>query len=82
MLNYVRPYWLQAKLTRPELQRVRVDLHCDDKGYREEMGAFLTAVQRGEPSVTSAENGKRDLEIVLCAYEAMKTRRPVAIPPA
>jgi predicted dehydrogenase/flavin reductase (DIM6/NTAB) family NADH-FMN oxidoreductase RutF len=81
LLGYVRPYWLQAKLMRPELQRLRVRTGGPDNGYREEMCAFLTAIAGGKAGLDSANAARRDLEIVLCAYRSMESGRSEEIPP-
>jgi predicted dehydrogenase len=81
LIGYVRPYWLQAKLMRPELQRVRVRIGAPDNGYREEMCAFLTAIGAGKAGLESANAARRDLEIVLCAYRSMQSGRTEEIPP-
>jgi len=81
LLSYVRPYSLQAKLMRPELQRERVKVRRPDTGYPEEMAAFLRAIETGGAGFESADAARRDLEIVLCTYEAMHANRTVAIPP-
>lgn len=81
LLGYVRPYALQAKLIRPAMQRERVRCGGPDDGYVEQMREFLTAVVENRQPVAAAEEGRRDLEIVVGCYEAMDTGRRVAIPP-
>jgi len=80
MLSYVRPYSLQARLMKPEHQRVRTELGGEDTGYPEEMAAFLAAVARGIRDLDSAIQGRRDLEIAECVYRAMESGRPESIP--
>lgn len=71
-ISYVRPYWLQNKLMRPGLQRLRTVLKGREKnGYLDEMREFLSAVAEGRRPVTAPEDGRRDLEIVLRAYESL-----------
>jgi predicted dehydrogenase/flavin reductase (DIM6/NTAB) family NADH-FMN oxidoreductase RutF len=82
LLSYVRPYRLQKILRRPELQRERTRLGIEDTGYREEMAAFLAAVAKGQPCVASAQDARRDLEIVQCAYRSMESGRVENIPPS
>ncbi len=72
IISYVRPYWLQEKLIRPKMQRIRITQpDKDGTGYLGEMQEFLTAVSEGRPPASSAKDGRRDLEIVLRAYEAL-----------
>ncbi|MGO9258024.1 MAG: Gfo/Idh/MocA family protein [Bryobacteraceae bacterium] len=86
LIGHVRPYWLRAKLLRPEVQRVRVHVGGPDNGYREEMCAFLNAIAAGKAgpesaAMESAHAARRDLEIVLCAYRSMESGRTEEIPP-
>lgn len=81
MLSYVRPYSLQAKLRKPTQQRMRLSVaDKDHTGYLGEMQEFLAAVSEGRPPATSAQDGRRDLEIVTRCYEALEKREPVGIP--
>ena len=81
MLSYVRPYSLQAKLMHPNLQRERTKLNRVDSGYTEEMISFLDMLAKGQPTVESATEGMRDLEIVQYVYQSMEQgSRPVMIP--
>ena len=57
MLSYVRPYSLQARLMKPEHQRVRTVLGGEDTGYPEEMAAFLAATAKGSRDLDSAIRG-------------------------
>lgn len=81
LLEYVRPYSLQARLMRPELQRIRIRFAGPDDGYAHQMREFLTAVSEGRPPITPPEDGRRDLEIVLKSYQSMEGNTRVAIPP-
>ncbi|MGH7718099.1 MAG: flavin reductase [Gemmatimonadaceae bacterium] len=82
LLSYVRPYWLQEKLRRPEQQRVRVTLRDEEgTGYVAEVREFLAAVIEGRAPVTTAADARRDLEIVLSAYESLDRGERVAIRP-
>ncbi len=81
LLSYVRPVWLQEKLMRPGLGRVRrkipdADLH----GYSTEVKEFLAAVAEGREPAGSPEDARRDLEIVLSGYQALNEERWVEIP--
>jgi predicted dehydrogenase/flavin reductase (DIM6/NTAB) family NADH-FMN oxidoreductase RutF len=82
LLSYVRPYWLQEKLMRPQFGRVRVKLSDKEgSGYLGEMKEFLAAVADNRPPLSPPEDGRRDLEIVLSAYQSLYQRIPVDIPP-
>lgn len=77
----VRPYWLQEKLLRPSLQRRRIKL--DDKditGYLGEMQEFLAAIAEQRQPASTGHDGRRDLELVMCSYEALTTARRTGIP--
>jgi predicted dehydrogenase len=63
------------------MQRERVRCGGPDDGYVEQMREFLTAIVEDRQPVAAAEEGRRDLEIVVGCYEAMDTGRRVAIPP-
>jgi len=82
IVSEVRPYWLQEKLMSPRLQRTRIKLHGRDvTGYLGEMEEFVAAVAEEREPVTTADDGRRDLEIVMRCYEALSTGRPATIPP-
>jgi predicted dehydrogenase len=81
-LSYVRPYWLQEKLMRPQYGRVRINLpEKQSSGYVGEMREFLSAVVEDRPPVSPAEDARRDLEIVLYSYRALANRTPIRIQP-
>jgi predicted dehydrogenase/flavin reductase (DIM6/NTAB) family NADH-FMN oxidoreductase RutF len=81
-VSYVRPAWLSNKLMRPSLQRVRRRIaNPDHSGYLTEIREFLAAVTEQRSPVTSAEDGRRDLEIALFMYESLRREAWVAIPP-
>jgi len=81
-LSYVRPYWLQEKLMRPQYGRVRIPLaEKQSSGYVGEMREFLSAVVEDRPPVSPPEDGRRDLEIVLYSYRALANRTPIRIEP-
>jgi predicted dehydrogenase len=72
---------LSRLLTRPALQRVRRSISDSDAlGYLTEMRAFLAAVAEGRPPVSKPEDARRDLEIVLCAYQALRDGHWVSVP--
>ena len=76
----VRPAWLQEKLMTPTLQRVRLPISdADITGYVTEIREFIAAVSEGRPPSTIAADGRRDLEIVLRAYESLRAERWVDI---
>jgi len=82
IVSLVRPYWLQEKLMSPTLQRNRIKLNTRDvTGYLGEMEEFVSAVSEGRAPVTPATDGRRDLEIVMSCYEALRTGQPAIIPP-
>jgi predicted dehydrogenase/flavin reductase (DIM6/NTAB) family NADH-FMN oxidoreductase RutF len=82
IVSEVRPYWLQEKLMSPRLQRTRIKLRDGDlTGYLGEMEEFLAAVAEDREPITPAEDGRRDLEIVVCCYEALTTAQLTTIPP-
>ncbi len=71
-ISYVRPYSLQEKLFRPWMNRVRIPIKDPDvTGYLGEMKEFIAAVAEGRPPASIADDGRRDLEIVLRSYEAL-----------
>jgi predicted dehydrogenase len=82
LLSYVRPYALQERLMRPSLGRVRVRLsNSESSAYVAEVREFLSAVSEGRESASGPEDGRRDLEIVLRCYDALKSQSWVEIPP-
>jgi predicted dehydrogenase len=71
-LEYVRPYSLQARLRRLSTDRVRVPVPGKETtGYVAEFREFLNAVVEERAPVTSAEDARRDLEIIGRTYEAL-----------
>ncbi|HXD33601.1 MAG TPA: flavin reductase [Pyrinomonadaceae bacterium] len=81
MLSLVRPYWLQEKLMRPHFARVRVSLPGKEaSGYQGEVREFLAAVAEDREPASPAEDARRDLEIVLSAYEALAQKQRLAVP--
>ena len=80
-LSYLRPGWLGEKLTRPEMQRVRRRIADEDKlGYHLEVREFLAAITEQREAVSAPEHARRDLEIVLCGYEALRSGHWTEIP--
>ena len=79
LINLVRPYSLQAKLRRPDQQRVRVAVEPRDT-YLAEITEFLSAIEDGREPVTPMADGRRDLEIVLRGYDALKSGQWEEIP--
>lgn len=81
LCSYVRPYWLQAKITRERFGRVRISLRDQESsGYLGEFREFLAAVAENREPASPPEDGRRDLEIVLHCYEALAKQSRVAIP--
>lgn len=75
LLSYVRPHWLAQALARPSMQRVRRPVRDSDRtGYLTEVREFLAAVSEDRPPVTPPEDARRDLEIVLRCYDALRSR--------
>lgn len=78
-VSHVRPYWLKDRLSRPWMERTRVRLTTTDvSGHSQQMKEFLTAIESGSASHESAQQGRRDLEIILQAYRSMEIGSPVA----
>ena len=74
MLSFVRPSWLQSKLFHPSFQRERIYSKNDDpRGYETEFREFLAAISEQRPSASPPNEARRDLQILLSVYEAMKT---------
>jgi len=72
VISYLRPYWLQEKLLRPRMQRLRITLpNRDGTGYLGEMQEFLAAIAQERIPATPPEDARRDLEIILRSYEAL-----------
>lgn len=83
LLSLVRPYWLQEKLMRPQFGRVRIKLtEKEGSGYPGEIREFLAAVAEGRAPVSPPEDGRRDLEIVLRCYDALRQGGQVTIEPS
>jgi predicted dehydrogenase/flavin reductase (DIM6/NTAB) family NADH-FMN oxidoreductase RutF len=82
LVSLVRPYWLQEKLLSPTSQRRRIKLHAQDvTGYLGEMQEFISAVAEERPPATPPGDGRRDLEIVTCCYQALQSGSRATIPP-
>jgi myo-inositol 2-dehydrogenase/D-chiro-inositol 1-dehydrogenase len=80
LLSFVRPYWLQEKLSRPRFGRVRIPLpEKEGSGYMGEIREFLAAVAEEREPASPPEDARRDLEIVLTCYEALAEGRRVPI---
>lgn len=68
----VRPSWLAEWLITPRMQRIRRTIPDDDcLGYSTETSEFLSAISEGRQPVTGAEDGRRDVEIVLNGYASL-----------
>ncbi len=80
LIGYVRPFWLQERLMRPGFERVRMRIPGPkESGYTAEFREFLSAIAEGRAPATSAEDGRRDLEIVLRAYDSLAAGERVGI---
>lgn len=82
LISYVRPYWLQSRLRHPAQQRQRITLaEREGAGYVAEFREFLSAVTAQRPPVTGPKDARRDVEIVLCGYDALARGGRVDIRP-
>lgn len=80
LLSYVRPYWLQEKLMRPQFGRIRISLRDKEgSGYLGEFREFLSAIADERQPASPPEDARRDLEIVLYSYDALATHTRVRI---
>ena len=80
-VSFVRPRSLQDKLMRPSLQQVRRSVKdSDPTGYRGEFEEFIAAVSENRPPVTTPQDARRDLEIILAAYESLRSGVQTNIP--
>jgi predicted dehydrogenase/flavin reductase (DIM6/NTAB) family NADH-FMN oxidoreductase RutF len=80
LLDYVRPYSLQAKLRHPSFERMRLRVPGNETtGYVAEFREFLNAVIEQRDPVTTAEDGRRDLEIVERTYAALLEGKQLTI---
>jgi predicted dehydrogenase/flavin reductase (DIM6/NTAB) family NADH-FMN oxidoreductase RutF len=80
LLEYVRPYRLQARLMRPSFGRVRVRVPGEETtGYVLEFREFLNAVVEEREPATTARDARRDLEIVVRTYESLARSERVGI---
>ena len=83
LLSFVRPQWLQARLSHPAQQRIRVALAGRDKtGYESEVREFLAAVAGERQPATGPQDARRDLQIVLRSYEALSSGQRLSIQPS
>ena len=65
---------------RPTMQRVRKTFSDKDAtGYLAEMQEFVAAVAEGRKPVTSAEDGRRDLEIIVRSYDSLYSGSVTAV---
>lgn len=81
-ISLVRPRSLQDKLMHPTLQQVRRLVKDEDPtGYCGEFEEFMAAVSEDRPPVTPPQDARRDLEIILAAYDSLRTGAQTNIPP-
>jgi predicted dehydrogenase len=72
LLDYVRPHWLQSALRSPTQQRIRVRLRdAEGTGHERCFREFVASIEEERAPVTAGADARRDLEIVLRAYEAL-----------
>jgi len=82
LLSIVRPYWLAEKLASPRMQLVRRRIASDDPaGYLAEVREFLAAVSEERAPASTAVDARRDLELVLRGYDALRQEAWVTIRP-
>ena len=82
LLSNIRPYWLQEKLMRPQFSRVRIrPAEKEGSGYLGEYREFIAAVAVGREPASPPEDGRRDLEIVLRCYDALRDDCRIGIDP-
>lgn len=80
LVSLVRPYSLQARLLKPRLQRIRIrQPDVDHTGYLGEMKEFVAAVSENREPVTGPKDGRRDLEIILKCFEALRVGGKIEI---
>lgn len=79
LLSRIRPWRLQSLLSSPENQRRRHHVPREDRlGYQAELQDFLGRVQRGRTDTESAQEARRDLEVVMAAHESLRCGVPVS----
>jgi predicted dehydrogenase len=82
LVSHVRPVWLAERLSSPLLQRVRRRVPSGDgSGYMGEISEFLAAVSEERPPVSGPEDARRDLEIVLRGFEALRSQAWTTVEP-
>ncbi|HAF23862.1 MAG TPA: hypothetical protein DCK93_13330, partial [Blastocatellia bacterium] len=82
LISFVRPYWLQEKLMRPKMGRLRISLRDkESSGYLGEVKEFLAAIVDERQPVSPPKDARRDLEIVLGCYDALSRQSRVHIQP-
>ena len=80
LVSKVRPHWLQEKLMSPRMEGQRVRLPGNDTtGHTGQMREFLRAVASGSAETALAVEARRDLEIILRAYDSMNSGRPLPL---
>ena len=67
--------WLRSRRG----QRLRVFVRGDWRGYRAMLAEFVGAARAGPTPEMNGRDGRRDLALVLAAYESLKTGRPVEV---
>lgn len=82
LISLVRPYWLQEKLLRPKMGRLRISLPKQEgSGYLDEVKEFFAAIVDERQPVSPPKDARRDLEIVLGCYDALSSQSRVQIEP-
>lgn len=67
--------WLRSRRD----QRLRFFLRGDWRGYRAMLAEFVGAARVGRTPEMDGRDGRRDLALVLAAYESLKTGQPVEV---
>ena len=77
------PSWLGSEKILSLLQRKRRKLCSNDtSGYLTEVREFLAAIEEGREPASTPQDARRDLEIILCAYESLAKDNWVNILPS
>lgn len=73
LLGSLRPRWLGEKLMSPVFQRVRRAVPGGhEAAYLAEAREFVSAVEKQREPLSRPLDARRDLQIVLCAYDALR----------
>ncbi|MEO5941321.1 MAG: Gfo/Idh/MocA family oxidoreductase, partial [Candidatus Limnocylindrales bacterium] len=73
----IRRYTADQTEARPPLLNFFLERYAE--AYRNEMDAFLTALEDGAPMPTGPRDGRQALQLADAALESVRTGRPVAV---